>query len=688
MFIIGVFGTHLALAQVPGTRPEPTVAAAMRPGSAPAAENEAPRAVQLLVGRSTLVDVGSPIARVSLTSADVADALVTSPTQLLVHGKLPGAISMFVWDRGGVVTRYEVSVQRDLDRLNTQVSQLFPGERIQAHSNGKSVVLSGQVSSKDVADKVVAVAAGYVDNKGDVVTLLQVQPGPRSNQVLLRVRFAEVSRTAMSEWGMSIFTSATGIGNTIGRSTTQQFPAPGYQDLAWTKAGSGFGDDVTSASGKLVFSDFLNLFLLNQQYDLGVLIKALQQRGLFQSLAEPNLIAESGKEASFLAGGEFPIPVAQGSAANMAVSVQFKEFGIRLNFTPTVSGDRVHLKVKPEVSTLDYGNAVVLNGFRIPALSTRRTETEIELNNRQTFAIAGLMNNQVSQTLQKIPGLGDIPILGYLFKSKAAQRDQSELVVMITPEILPNNSPGVTPALPNYPEQFLPPLSSEKARPAPAPAFTTGTRSQASAPAAAPEAAAARNDIERAQDRAQQSFDRQTSQPVAVQPLTSAPVVASPAPVQAAAPLQTHPVIPQPQASAEGSEDQPKLDKAARQQAERDAKAAEKARKEAEKLAREQAERDAVAAREQAKRDAQAAKEQAKRDEAAAKEQAKRDAVAAREKTKADLLAQEEAKRQAEVAKREASREQERQRSIEAAAERLRAAEAEYQAELARRANQ
>jgi pilus assembly protein CpaC len=726
MFIIGVFGTHLALAQVPTARPESMVAAAMRPGSAPGAENEGPKAVQLLVGRSTLVDVGVPIARVSLTSADVADALVTGPTQLLVHGKLPGAISMFVWDRSGAIMRYEIAVQRDLDRLSSQVAMLFPGEKIQVHSNGKSVVLSGQVSSKDVADKAVAVAGGYVDNKAEVVTLLQVQPGQRSNQVLLRVRFAEVSRTAMSEWGMSIFTSATGIGNTIGRSTTQQYPAPGYQDLAWTKASPDFGSDVTSASGKIVFSDFLNLFLLNQQYDLGVLIKALQQRGLFQSLAEPNLIAESGKEASFLAGGEFPIPVAQGSAANMAVSVQFKEFGIRLNFTPTVSGDRVHLKVKPEVSTLDYGNAVVLNGFRIPALSTRRTETEVELNNRQTFAIAGLMNNQMQQTMQKIPGLGDIPILGYLFKSKAAQRDQSELVVMITPEILPNNSPGLTPALPNYPEQFLPPLSSEKARPTPPPAFTTGPGSQASAPAAAPAAANARNDIERAQDRAQQALDSQnatpassaassrtvTAQPVNAQPIAAAPVVASPAPVQAAAPpqaqslvpAQPQPVVAPPSANAGRVEDQRQAEKSAREQAERDAKAAEKARKEEArfleiqrkemaKLAREQAERDAEAARdqakrdaEQAKRDAQAAREQAKRDEAAAKEQAKRDAVAARDKSKADQLAQEEARREAAAAKRESDREQERQRAIEAAAERLRAAEAEYQAELARRA--
>ena len=201
---------------------------------------------------------------------------------------------------------------------------------------------------------------------------------------------------------------------------------------------------MTSASGKITFSDFLNVFLFNNKYDIGAVIKALQTKGLFQSLAEPNLVAESGKEASFLAGGEYPIPIAQGGSGSVAITVQYKEYGIRLNFTPIVNGNRVHLKVRPEVSTLDFANAIVLNGFRIPALSTRRTETEIELNNGQTFAVAGLMNNSVNTTMQKIPGIGDIPILGLLFQSKAAQKQQTELVVMITPEILPNNSTGVT----------------------------------------------------------------------------------------------------------------------------------------------------------------------------------------------------------------------------------------------------
>jgi hypothetical protein len=510
--------------------------------------------------------------------------------------------------------------------------------------------------------------------------------------VLLRVRFAEVSRSAMSEFGMSIFTSPTGIHNNVGRVTTQQYPAPGYTDLAWTKADSSFGSDVTSAEGKLAFSDFLNVFLLNQKYDLGVLIKALQNRGLFQSLAEPNLVAESGKEASFLAGGEFPVPIAQGSGANIGVSIMFKEFGIRLNFTPTVNGDRVHLKVRPEVSTLDYGNAVLLSGFRIPSLSTRRAETELELGNGQTFAIAGLMSNQMQNTMQKVPGIGDIPILGYLFRSQAAKRDQTELVVMITPEILPNNSPGVTPNLPSYPDTFLPPLSDLKGtRPAPAPAFTQPARSQAMAPATAPVVVDNRTEIERAQDRALEALDRKN------QPQTAAAQLSS---------TQSDDSNQVSQATADSinvSKEQQDLLKAAHEQAERDAKVADQARKEdakrsaeeqkkQEKAAREQAKRDAEAAKVQAKRDAEAAKAQAKHDAEAAKVQAKRDTEMAKLQAKQDeLAAGERQKAEAQAVPQQAAdargqvSEQERQQALDAAAERLRAAEEEYQAELARR---
>ena len=671
MFIIGVFGTpHRSFAQL---APGPTVTAAMPASAVPAREPEAlsdPNAVRLTVGRSTLVDIGQPISRVSLTKADVADALVTSPNQLLVHGKLPGAISMFVWNRGGSVKRYEIVVERDLEALNEQFKSLFPGEDIQAHSNGKAIVLSGNVSRKEVTEKAIAVAAGYVEKKDDVVTLLAAQPGPPAQQVLLRVRFAEVSRSAITELGATYFTSPTGVRNTIGRIATPQVPGPTYTDLAWTKASSDFGAEVTKAEGKINFGDFLNLFFFNQKYDLGTVIRAMQQRGLFQSLAEPNLVAQSGKEASFLAGGEFPVPIAQGSGANLAISVQFKEFGVRLNFTPTINGDRVNLKVRPEVSTLDFGNAVVLNGFRIPALSTRRTETEIELRNGQTFAIAGLLNNQMQSTMQKIPGIGDIPILGYLFRSKVASKEQTELVVMITPEILQSDSVGVTNTLPRTPETFMPPVTEKQATPPLPPAFGPQSRSQADVvPVPAPalkEAGRTLDASERAalaaaqQIEAQQRAAAEQQRLLAEQPgATQQQVEGAPA-KQAEVEVQQHSV------------EQKRFDTMMREQGKLDAEQAERDAEQAEKTQKEERKQLEKLAKEQAKRDAQAAKEKAKADKAAAEEAKKREA---------------EEKKQAEEAKRQAALLQERQQEIDAAAERLRATEAAYQAELAKRSS-
>lgn len=463
ILIVWMLGSTSVFAQVqPMNAASTATAVAVSPEPIP---------ISVFVGRSTVIDVGVPIKRVSLTTADVADVIVTSSSQLLVNGKAPGTISMFVWERAGGLRRYEIVVRRDLDTLDDQLKELFQGEAIEAHSNGRQIVLSGSVSSEDVAARATDVAAGFVEKREDVVSLLQVAQGPRSTQVLLRVRFAEVSRSALTELGLSLFTGPEGVQNTLGRITTQQFAAPGFEGLEWTKENSDFGALVESAGGKLTFSDFLNFFVLSERFDLGLLVRALETRGLFESLAEPNLVAESGKEASFLAGGEFPIPVAQGSGANIGVSVVYKEFGVRLTFTPTVIGDRVHLKIRPEVSLLDFNNAVVLNGFRIPALITRRTETEVELRDGQTFAIAGLINNSMTETLRKIPFIGDIPILGRLFRSKAARKDQTELVVMITPHILPWDSTGVTDALPRLQEPFLPRLPENESLPQSPPAF-------------------------------------------------------------------------------------------------------------------------------------------------------------------------------------------------------------------------
>ena len=346
-----------------------------------------PTNIDLLVGRSTVVNVGSTIARVSLTVPDIADAMVTAPGQLLIHGKQPGTISLFVWDRVARSRRYEVKVRRDLSALVEQVKQLFPGEPITVIGSGKDVVISGTVSSQYVVDKAASVAAGYVEKAENVVNLLKQQEGVISNQVMLRVRFAEVSRSAVQELGASFF--ANGFQKDwLGRTAPPGVPAPDFD-----------------AQKGLVFSDFLNLFVFNSKEGLGGVVRALQTKGLFQSLAEPNLIATNGKEASFLAGGEYPYPVVQSGNASNSVTIMFKEFGVRLSFTPTVlGGDMVHLKVRPEVSSLDFANAVTVDGFRIPALSTRRTETEVELRDGQTFAIAGLMNNTLTEHDVEDPG--------------------------------------------------------------------------------------------------------------------------------------------------------------------------------------------------------------------------------------------------------------------------------------------
>jgi pilus assembly protein CpaC len=613
--------------------------------------DDATPSVKLLVGRSAIVDIGTPISRVSLTSADVADAMVTASNQLLINGKTPGTISMFVWERNGALHQYEIVVQRDLARLNEQMKRLFPNEAIDAQSNGKSIVLSGFVTTKETSALAASVAGGYVDKAEDVVNLLKLQEGMVSNQVLLRVRFAEVSRTAVTDLGVGFFTSALGVKNTLGRVTTNQVPTPGFDELKWTKTSSDFGGDVTQASGKNTFSDFLNVFLFSEKYDIGVVIKALQTKGLFQSLAEPNLVSESGKEASFLAGGEFPVPIAQGTGGNVAISVMFKEFGIRLNFTPIVSGNRVHLKVRPEVSTLDFANGVTLQGFRVPALATRRTETELELNDGQTFAIAGLLNNSVNSTLQKIPGIGDIPILGALFKSKAAQKDQTELVVMITPQIVTRASVGVTGSLPRTPEPFLPPLAPNKTVNPEAPAFTPD-RPAFTNPSPSPQAvnpskpSASNAPAQKNGKSASASPDAAAATVSELTPATHAPAVVN-APAAAPAegtPAQQRPlteqerkVVERARAQEEAARKSDGVNKARQDEALKRAAKAEEERqaklaKEKEKQDREQAKAAAVAAKRQAEIDKSHQKALDEAAQKAKEAQARYDAIAKSQK--------------------------------------------------------
>jgi pilus assembly protein CpaC len=673
----------------------PAVAAASSGGPAPLMP--APTDVELLVGRSTVLNIGSPIARVSLTVPDVADAMVTAPGQLLIHGKQPGTISLFVWDRAGAITTYEVKVRRDLTPLHAHLKQLFPGEPITAVGSGKDVVLSGTVSGQYVIDKAASVAAGYVEKKENVVNLLRQQEGVASNQVMLRVRFAEVSRSAITELGVNLFTGPTGYKDWIARTTTQQFSAPNYTDLSRT---ADLDDNLVGAEGKYSLSDFLNIFVFNNKYNIGTVVRALSEKGLFQSLAEPNLIATNGKEASFLAGGEYPYPVVQGGANNNAVTIMFKEFGIRLNFTPTVlGGDLINLKVRPEVSSLDFGNAVTVSGFRVPSLSTRRTETEVELRDGQTFAIAGLLNNTVQDSMRKIPGIGDIPILGWLFKSRAMQKAQTELVVMITPTIIKRGQMGVSEGLPSLIEPYL--AAPKKTLPNPDP-YVGSPRYPANQPAPAsdkpvlaPEPEPTVQDVP------------QVARPAAGPAQTSAPApVPPPAPATEAAPADQPAATGEPLTSrpVQGAAAHPAPAPAAPTKAE--LKALEQSRKEAQRAAaaaekerREREKREAEESHAREKREAKAREAAARAEQKRAAEQAKKDAEAAKRQEAARLQAEKlereraereaeeaeaRARREAETARRKAEEEKQREKALDDAAARLKQAQAQYQMELER----
>ena len=618
--------------------------------------------IDLLVGRSTVLNVGSTIARVSLTVPDVADAMVTAPSQLLIHGKQPGIISLFVWDKAGAIKTYEVNVRRDLTPLKEQLKQLFPAESITVLGSGKDIVLSGVVAGQYVVDKAAEVAAGYVEKKDDVVNLLKQQEGVASNQVLLRVRFAEVSRSAMQELGASLFANGSGTSDQwYGRTAPPGIPGPTFDE------------------GRLLFSDFLNLFVFNAKEQLGGVIRALSTKGLFQSLAEPNLIATNGKEASFLAGGEYPYPVVQptGGGGN-SVTIQFKEFGVRLSFTPTVlGGDLIHLKLRPEVSALDFAQAVELEGFRIPALSTRRTETEVELRDGQTFAIAGLMNNTVTSTMSKIPGIGDIPILGLLFRSKAHQKNQTELVVMITPTIIKRGQSGVSEGLPSPVEPYL--GRPNKTYPNPD-AYTGSPRypvnqsprggdnnNQPQSPAPAPEAAAA--PLPSRPVPAQQPVQTPqepraiTALPAQVKAPETTGSTSSPAPIQvtpSARPTSAVQAVTPVSESAQAEEPEPKPAPLTRDQL----KALEKAREQQRKAEAEQARADAKRKAEDEKRLA----EEKRQADKLAKERTKREAEIAR--------------KNAELARKKADEDQKRDKALAEAAARLKEAQAAYQAEM------
>jgi pilus assembly protein CpaC len=425
--------------------------------------------LRVMVGKSLLINTSERLKRVSVTDPAVADVDVVTPTQILVHGRSAGEVSLLIWDELERSRSFDLRVDVDVTAAAEQEKSVFPDEQITVTPSRSAIVLSGHVSSEDVMKRAGSIAEAFSKNVVNVLTF-----GPTGSQeVLLEVKFAEVDRSALTQFGVNIL--STGLGKTIGATTTGQFGGFGAQrinDAFGTPASPSpniptptTGSPTETFSTQNQISDVLNLFLFNPEIHLGVVVKALQQKNLLQILAEPNLIAVNGKEASFLAGGEFPFPIVQPGQGFTAVTIQFKEFGVKLRFKPVImpSGN-IHLNVTPEVSTLDFANALTISGFTVPALSTRRAETEFELRDGQSFVIAGLMDNRVTNIVNKIPGLGDIPILGNLFKSKSFQKSNAELMVLCTVrKISPNVQP---PAGPTYPQPFLDQESFDGKKPA------------------------------------------------------------------------------------------------------------------------------------------------------------------------------------------------------------------------------
>ncbi len=421
-----------------------------------AGQTAPPRELTLTVGRGELLEFGNDVQRVAISEPKIADAVVVSPREVMVNAKGLGKSTIVIWETGSIPARYQVTVVADTaeeEKFRRQLQEGLPAG-VSFNGNEETLVLSG--SARDAAESRQAEAMASTRSK-KVVNLIQVPPPAEPKQILLEVKFASVDRVALSELGFNYFSRND---KSLGEVTTQQFQAPRFSQLQF--------QDQNFSNTTINFADLLNLFVFRPDLNIGATIRALAQRNLLQILAEPNLIVVEGKKASFLAGGQFPFPTLTstptGGSISPVVTVQFKPFGVQLDFTPTLTpAGAIHLQVAPEVSALDFANAVTLQGFLIPAVSTRRAETEVVLKDGETFAIAGLIDNRVVQALSRIRGLGDIPIIGHLFRSRSTKRTSEELLVVITPRFVRPLTAEEKAKLPDTIEPFLPTVAEIKA---------------------------------------------------------------------------------------------------------------------------------------------------------------------------------------------------------------------------------
>lgn len=424
---------------------EPGPAASVSPGIP-----QTPQSLDLTVGKSMLLDSIHPMERVSVGLGGFAEVTAVSPSEVLVSGKAPGETSLIIWQDDGSKLYYDLAVRPSrflannrIELADRQLKEELPGQDIRLMLEDDTFFLRGRVKDVTSAERAYAIASTL----GKAVNLLYVDVPKQEAQILLRVKFASVDRTVSTQLGINLF--STGAANNIGSVSTGQFNPPSIPHV---------DTGVNAATATL--SDALNVFLFRPDLNLGATIKALETRGLLEVLAEPNVLAQNGREASFVAGGEFPYPVVQGSTGggSAAVTIEFREFGVRLNFVPTITPrGTISLRVAPEVSALDFTHGLTVNGFSVPAITLRKLDTAVELEEGQSFAIGGLLDNRVTDSLQKVPFLGDLPILGKFFQSKNQSKENTELLVLVTPELvrpIPQGTP--LPQL-KYPLPFMDP---------------------------------------------------------------------------------------------------------------------------------------------------------------------------------------------------------------------------------------
>jgi pilus assembly protein CpaC len=404
--------------------------------------------LSVAVGKTVLIDCAKPVARVAIGMGEIAEASAISPTEIMVIGKSAGETSLILWDSKGsrqffnVTVRAPATISSDrIESVRRQLQMELPGQPLRISADHDMIFLRGTVRDLTSASRAAAIAA----TAGKVINLLNVEVPAADPQILLKVRFASIDRNKGLQAGINLF--STGFGNTLAGINTGQFSPP---SIALPSGGKSTTQSI---------SNELNMFAFLPGLNLGATLEALQTRGIVEVLAEPNIVASNGKQASFLAGGEFPIPVAQGtSGGSGAITIMFKEFGVRLNFIPTVTPrGTIRLQVAPEVSALDYAHAVQIGGSEVPALTSRKVSDEVELADGQSFVIGGLLDNEETETFSKIPFLGDIPYIGKFFQSVSKNKTNTELIVIVTPSIVQPILAGAPLPELKYPSPFLPP---------------------------------------------------------------------------------------------------------------------------------------------------------------------------------------------------------------------------------------